>query len=217
MASRLTAKGAATRQRIVEGAAEEIRERGVTETTLDDIRARTATSKSQVFHYFPGGKEDLLLAVARHEAGRVLADQQPHLGELTSWRAWRDWRDAVVDRYRRQGQRCPLGTLTSQLTRATPGAQAVTRELLASWQAQITAGIRAMQDQGEIAPDLDADRAAAALLAGIQGGVSILMSTGSLTHLEAALDLGIDRLLAAPALVPASVPAPAPASAPPGG
>lgn len=199
MASRLTAKGAATRQRIVEGAAEEIRGRGAAETTLDDIRARTATSKSQLFHYFPGGKEELLLAVARHEAGRVLSDQQPHLGALTSWQAWRDWRDAVVDRYRRQGQQCPLGTLISQLSPATPGAQAVTRELLASWQTQITAGILAMQDRGEISRDLDPDRAAAALLAGVQGGVSILMSTGSLTHLEAALDLGIERLLAAPA------------------
>ncbi|WP_431969238.1 TetR/AcrR family transcriptional regulator [Actinacidiphila sp. bgisy160] len=215
MKARLTAKGAATRERIVEGAAEEIRERGAAETTLDDIRARTATSKSQIFHYFPGGKEELLLAVARHEAGRVLSDQQPHLGALTSWQAWHDWRDAVVERYRRQGQRCPLGTLTSQLNPATPGAQAVTRELLASWQAQITTGIRVMQEQREISPGLDADRAAAALLAGIQGGVSILMSTGSLTHLEAALDLGIERLLEAPAPQPAPASAPEPAPAPP--
>ncbi|MYQ45800.1 TetR family transcriptional regulator [Streptomyces sp. SID4985] len=199
MARRLTAKGTATRQRIVEGAAEEIRERGATETTLDDIRARTATSKSQLFHYFPGGKEELLLAVARHEADRVLSDQQPHLGALTSWRAWWDWRDAVVDRYRAQGQRCPLGTLTSRLPQASPGAQAVTAELLASWEAQIAAGVRAMRDRGEIPPGVDAGRTAAALLAAIQGGVSILMSTGSLTHLEAALDLGIERLLGAPA------------------
>lgn len=55
-----------------------------------------------------------------------------------------------------------------------------------------------MQEQREISPALDTDRAAAALLAGIQGVVSILTSTGSLTHLEAALDLGIERLLAAP-------------------
>jgi AcrR family transcriptional regulator len=38
---KLTAKGQATRQRIIEGAAAEIRERGVTVATLDDIRART--------------------------------------------------------------------------------------------------------------------------------------------------------------------------------
>ena len=83
-----TARGMATRQRIVEGAAAEIRERGVAMTTLDDVRARTGTSKSQLFHYFPGGKEELLLAVARYEADRVLTDQQPQLGELTSWPAW---------------------------------------------------------------------------------------------------------------------------------
>src|ERR1700758_4457476 len=102
----LTAKGAATRQRIIDGAAAEIRAHGVSATTLDDVRTRTRTSKSQLFHYFPGGKEQLLLAVAEHEAQRVLGDQQPHLSTLTSWAAWQRWRDAVVDRYRKQGQHC---------------------------------------------------------------------------------------------------------------
>lgn len=97
----LTPKGAATRQRIVEGAAAEIREHGVT-VTLDDIRVRTGTSKSQLFHYFPDGREQLLLAVAHYEADRVLSDQQPQLGDLTSWAAWLGWRDAVVARYREQ-------------------------------------------------------------------------------------------------------------------
>jgi AcrR family transcriptional regulator len=187
----LTAKGAATRQRIIEGAAAHIREHGVTATTLDDIRARTRTSKSQLFHYFPDGKDELLLAVARHEADRVLEDQQPHLGELTSWSAWHAWRDTVLARYRGQGSRCPLNVVTSQLGRSTPGAQAVVTELIRRWQDEIAAGVRHMQGTGEIDAGLDADRAAAALVAGIQGGVLILMSTGSTAHLEAALDTGI--------------------------
>ena len=61
---RLTPKGRATRQRIVDGAAAEIRIRGAVATTLEDVMAHTATSKSQLFHYFPGGKDQLLLAVA---------------------------------------------------------------------------------------------------------------------------------------------------------
>jgi AcrR family transcriptional regulator len=187
----LTAKGAATRQRIIEGAAAQIREHGVTATTLDDIRARTRTSKSQLFHYFPDGKDELLLAVARFEADRVLEDQQPQLGELTSWPGWLAWRDTVVARYRGQGRRCPLNVVTSQLGRTTPGAQAVVAELIRRWQGEIAAGVRYMQGAGEVDADLDADRAAAALLAGIQGGVLILMSTGSTAHLEAALDTGI--------------------------
>jgi hypothetical protein len=35
---------------------------------------------------------------------------------------------------------------------------------------------------------------AASLLAGIQGGVGIMLSTGDLSHLEAALDVGIESL-----------------------
>jgi AcrR family transcriptional regulator len=39
--------------------------KGIAKATLDDTRARTGTSKSQLFHYFPEGKDALLLAVAR--------------------------------------------------------------------------------------------------------------------------------------------------------
>jgi AcrR family transcriptional regulator len=190
----LTRKGAATRQRILEGAAAHIREFGVAATTLDDVLARTATSKSQLFHYFPGGREELLLAVARLEADRVLEDQRPQLDALTSWPAWQAWRDKVVDRYRRQGRLCPLNSVTSHLGSRTPGAQAVVTELMRRWQAEIAAGVRHMQGAGEIDPALDPDHAAAALLAGIQGGVLIQMSTGETTHLEAALDMAIAHL-----------------------
>jgi AcrR family transcriptional regulator len=191
---KLTAKGRVTRQRIVEGAAAEIRANGVAVTTLDDVRARTHTSKSQLFHYFPGGKEQLLLAVAEHEAQRVLTDQQPHLSTLTSWAAWWRWRDAVVARYRRQGQHCPLAVLMSEIGRTSPGAQAVTAALMRQWHGAIATGVREMQRQRKIAARADADRAAAALLAGIQGGVGIMLATGDLGYLEAALDVGIESL-----------------------
>jgi AcrR family transcriptional regulator len=191
---KLTAKGRATRQRIVAGAAEEIRARGVSVITLDDVRARTHTSKSQLFHYFPGGKEQLLLAVAEHEAQRVLSDQQPHLSALTSWVAWQRWRDAVVDRYRKQGQHCPLAVLMSEIGRTSPGAQAVAAALMRQWHHAIATGVREMQRQGKIPARTDPERAAAAMLAGIQGGVGIMLATGDLGYLQAALDVGIESL-----------------------
>ena len=190
---RLTPKGRATRQRIVDGAAAEIRIRGAVATTLEDVMAHTGTSKSQLFHYFPRGKDQLLLAVAELEAARVLSDQQPHLGQLVSWAAWQRWRDAVVERYRRQGQLCPLSTVMSEIGR-TPGAQAVTSTLIDRWRSEIEVGVRTMQAQGKIDAGVDPSRAAAALLAGIQGGVLVLMSTGDLSYLEAALDVGIAAL-----------------------
>ncbi|HEX3588842.1 MAG TPA: TetR/AcrR family transcriptional regulator [Pseudonocardiaceae bacterium] len=191
MAHTLTVKGAATRQRIIEGAAAEIRERGVLATTLDDVRARTGTSKSQLFHYFPDGKEELLLAVARYEADQVLADQEPQLSTLTSWDAWTAWREKVLAHYRKQGQSCPLNMLMTQLGRSTPGARAVVLELLRQWQGELAAGISHMQRLGEIGAHLDPDRTAAALVAAVQGGAGVMMSTGVTTHLEAALDLGL--------------------------
>jgi AcrR family transcriptional regulator len=190
----LTAKGAATRQRIVEGAAEVIRRGGVQAATLDDIRLHTSTSKSQLFHYFPDGRHQLLLAVARFEADRVLADQQPHLSALTSWDAWHKWRTAVVRRYRAQGQTCPLAVLMTELGRADAASQEVTRSLLLRWRSELAAGVRAMQSGGDVATDLDPDRYAGALIAGIQGGVAILLATGSSADLEAALDLLLEPL-----------------------
>ena len=197
MPGALTPKGQATRARIVAGAAEVVRDLGTEMATLDDIRARTGTSKGQLFHYFPGGKDALLLAVARHEAGRVLADQQPYLGHLDSWDAWYRWRDTVVERYERQGDFCPLGALYQHIGRSTPGARAIVTELMREWQQSLAAGINALQRTGHLPASLDVDQAAAALLAGIQGGVSIMLSTGQSAHLRAALDWGIAQLRAA--------------------
>lgn len=191
-----TAKGRATRARIIEGAAEVLREQGVAVTTLDDIRSRTGTSKSQLFHYFPEGKDELLLAVAQFEADRVLEVQQPHLGRLDSWESWQQWRDTVVERYERKGDHCPLGALFLHVGHSSPGTRGIVTQLMRQWQEQLARGMRALQANGLVSPALDVDRTAAALLAGIQGGVALLMSTGDPMHLEAALDSAIDHLRA---------------------
>lgn len=184
------------RNRIIEGTAAHLRSDEPGTVTLDDVRAWTGTSKSQLFHYFPEGKEELLLEVARYEAERVLEDQQPHLGALNSWASWGRWQDAVIARYRAQGARCPLASLMSQVD-SVPGASQVAISLLNRWQEYVRQGITAMQAQGDIAPQLDAQSTAAAFIAGIQGGVTILRSTGDTAHLEAIFGLLTSYLQAA--------------------
>src|ERR1700689_2914688 len=106
---KLTPKGAATRARIVATSADLILARGVGGTSLDDIRAGTATSKSQLFHYFPGGKHELVSAIASFQSERVLQAQRPHLDELDTWESWARWRDAVVVHYASQPHwGCPI-------------------------------------------------------------------------------------------------------------
>ena len=196
--SQLTAKGAATRQRIVEGAAALIRENGV-DITLDDIRAHTRTSKGQIFHYFPDGREELLLAVAQHEAHRVIEDQQPYLGQLTTWAEWVDWRDTIIARYERQGVRCPLSTLTWHLGSGTEGTRAIVRQLMLDWERPLRDGIEAMQRNGQTDPAVDPAAYARAIVASVQGGVQVLMATGSTEHLVDTLDLALSNLRSGPA------------------
>jgi hypothetical protein len=79
---------------------------------------------------------------------------------------------------------------------STPGAREVASTLLSQWKEHIRGGIATMQETGQVQAEIDADRAAAAFIAGIQGGVQMLRSTGSSEHLEATLDLLIDYLRA---------------------
>lgn len=188
-----TTKGMATRQRLLEGAAAYLRSTDPGNATLDDIRAATQTSKSQIFHYFPGGKEELFLEVARLEAARVIDDQQPHLSELDSWAAWDRWRRAVLARYQAQGPNCPLAALMNQVG-SVPGAAEVSTTLIGQWQDYVQRGIETMQASGSMSAELNPRRTAAAIIAGIQGGVSVLQVTGRTDHLEAILALLIGHL-----------------------
>jgi hypothetical protein len=82
----------------------------------------------------------------------------------------------------------------TELGRSTPAARAVTGQLIAQWQDAVRNGITRMQAGGQIAADIDASRTAAAIIAAIQGGVTILMATGSTDYLEAALDTSLAYL-----------------------
>src|SRR5690348_15722173 len=90
-----TAKGRATRARIVAAAAALIRERGVAETSLDDVIEHAGVSKSQLYLYFEG-RAALLREVVTHNTELFLQAQEPHLGSLESWKAIRRWLDALV-------------------------------------------------------------------------------------------------------------------------
>ncbi|WP_193783515.1 TetR/AcrR family transcriptional regulator [Streptomyces sp. E5N91] len=179
----LTAKGRATRQRIIVAAALLTRDKGAAETTLDDVRAATATSKSQLFHYFPDGRSDILTAVAEYEARQILDAQQPFLGDLSTWEAWQRWRQTVLDHYTELGQRCPLGGLTTELGKSSPQARAILTSLFGEWEDALLRGVKALTSDS---PEVARDRARS-ILAAIQGGVVMLQATGRTDYLKSAL------------------------------
>lgn len=190
----LTAKGAATRSRIVEAAANLFYERGVDRTSLDDVMAVSGVSKSQLYHYF-ADKDALVLAVISAQTGHVLAAQQPHLGALDSLGALQAWRDMIVQRSIDVGlMGCPLGSLAGELANEFPSAREQLAAAFAAWLEQIEKGLSAMRDRGELAPSVDPHELALAVLAAVQGGLLVSKTTRSNRALEAALDMVLDRI-----------------------
>src|SRR5260370_36652846 len=79
-----TAKGRATRERILQAAAELVAEKGIAGMSLDDVRARTGASRSQLYHYFED-RDDLVHAIIEVTTDAVLDTQAELLDHLASW------------------------------------------------------------------------------------------------------------------------------------
>jgi AcrR family transcriptional regulator len=200
--TRITERGRQTRQRIIEATGEQILAAGIGGTTLDDIRAATLTSKSQLFHYFPGGKAELVREVARWEGEQLLAAQEPDLHDLGSWESWERWRAGLVDYYIGLGRwACPIGSLANQAAMTDPELEHLIADSMRQWREALAAGIRRMRDAGHITPALDPDRGAVAILAAIQGGLVLSQPERAAWPLETALDNALEPLHRATAAV----------------
>lgn len=70
---RIPARGEATPARMIAAAADLMYVRGVNAVTLDDVRASTGTSKSQLYNISPDGKPELVCAVVALRADQILA------------------------------------------------------------------------------------------------------------------------------------------------
>jgi AcrR family transcriptional regulator len=194
---RLTRRGRETRERIVAAAAELIFERGVAETTLEDIRAAAGVSGSQVYHYFEG-KQALVRAVIDHQAEAVLANQGTHLDHLDTVPGLRAWRDLLVEHQRTLQCRggCPLGTLGAEVAEIDDVARMAVARGFGRWEARIRQGLRAMHARGELPASADPDDLALATLAALQGGLLLAQVQRDPRPLAVALDAMIDRIQA---------------------
>lgn len=194
---RLTARGRVTRERIVTAAAALIHERGVAGTSLDDVRAASSTSKSQLYHYF-ADKSALVRAVVERQVAQVLEAQSPELDALDSMPALRAWRDRVVALNAQVdcAGGCPLGRLASELAESDPAARSALASGFGEWQGRLAGGLRRMQERGRLAPEADSAALALGLLAAAQGGLLLAQTARTTTPLEVALDLALDGVQA---------------------
>ncbi len=192
-----TAKGAATRARIVEVASGLMLSQGVARTTIEQVQHEAGVSASQLYHYF-ADKRDLVDAVIDDQAEQVLALHRASLEPVRDVAGLRRWRDAVVAVVAASqcAGGCPIGSLASELAEVDPVARARLAKAFAEWERLLTAGFRAMREDHVLPPGIDAARLGLGLLAAVQGGLLLSQVRRDLDPLTAALDTVIDYVAA---------------------
>ena len=191
----LTAKGRATRERIVAAASELMLQRGVARTTIEDIQDAAAISTSQMYHYF-ADKNDLVTAVIDFQTDQVLGLQHLGLDRIESIEDLHRWRDMMVNIVGGLGGAggCPLGSMANELSECDPVARARLARSFAQWENMIHDGLVTITARGELPEGTDVNRIALAFLAGIQGGLLLSQVRRETAPLEAAVDTMIEHL-----------------------
>jgi AcrR family transcriptional regulator len=192
---RLTPRGAATRARIVAAAVELMYVKGVNATTLDDVRAASNTSKSQLYNHF-ADKDELVRAVVAERAAQVLERERGSLQRLKSFQGLVRWRNALVQRNALQNGAygCALGSMASELADQDEQARATLAESFAEWEGLLAAGLHRMREGGVLKQEADPGKLATGLMAALQGGYLLAETAHDITPMEVALDMALDHV-----------------------
>ncbi len=191
---RYTHKGLATRARIIEAAARLMFERGVANTSIDQVRRAAEVGGSQISHYFHD-KRDLTRHVVDVRRNNVRDfHTQAKFAALDSLDALQAWADACVSDidpvYRVGG--CVYGSLAGELIEADDEIHDDLAAGYDQWIELFRTGLQAMCDRGDLRPDADPRHLAVSLVAAHQGGALLTHATGDPQPLRAAVTAAVD-------------------------
>jgi AcrR family transcriptional regulator len=175
---RLTAKGRATRDRIVQVAAELILSDGLSALNMDALRKAASVSGSQLAHYF-ADKRALIRAVVARQIYVVLDfHRQPKLGALDTFDDFERWIDLNMRYLRRIGY---SGTPTYHGLAGQLGkSDTATRDTLAAgyrqWIELLQNTIQRMKEHGVLVARADPRELALVIVSAHQGGATLAFS-----------------------------------------
>lgn len=170
--------------------------------SIDEVVARSAASKGQVYHYFRS-REALLHAAVDATIDDVVQLQDGMMDRLDSWSTIQAWFDCLVDLQVTLDARggCPMAMLSAHLVETDEHVRA---QLLAGfdrWESTLKQGIASMRERGMLVTEADPSELATATMASIQGGLVLTQVRRDPAQLRIALRSGWSYLqaFAAPA------------------
>ena len=192
---RITARGAATRDRIVQAAADLMYHKGVHATTLDDVREATGTSKSQLYRHFRD-KDALVHAVITLRGKQIIDRETQRLGRFNSFSGLIRWRNALiqVSSLQNGAYGCALGSMANELSDEDEEARNSLDKLFRTWEELLAVGLQRMQAKGTLSPKADPEQLAIGLMAALQGGYLLANTAHNVQPMEIALDLALEHV-----------------------
>lgn len=186
-------KGARTRERIIQAAADLFHERGMNATSLGDILAASETGKGQFYQHFKS-RDNLVAEVLRYR--RFFFEEQIKMRPITSWEELRAWMDSflVTQRGYKFTRGCPIGTAISALR---PDQESERQELLRLCDAareNLTKFFKTEKTEGRLKTDADTRALANFAIACVQGGVLLNLLERKPKPGGAAIDEGFSHL-----------------------
>jgi AcrR family transcriptional regulator len=189
-----TGRGRASRERIVERAAELFAERGIAATSLDEVLAAAAAGKGQFYHYFRG-RDELVEAAVGHRCAQVLAGLTQVLGGVSSLAELEQALAGFAAGFEQMGlPGCPIGTLAAEVAGCNEGARLQAAAGFDAWERLFADALARMRDRGELRADARPGVLATALLASIEGGMVLSQARHDPASLRIAVDAGLAQV-----------------------
>jgi|SRR5215475_13450339 len=192
MSSRST-RGAETRLRIIQAAADLFHQKGVRATSPDEIIEATRTGKGQFYHYFKS-KEGLIHEVLQTYLQEIKNGASPVNYQINSWRDMEEWFRAHVAFQRRfdMTRGCPFGTVGNEVT---PNDELIRQDVSLIFEVvklKLAAFFVKEKAKGKLAKRADEERLADFCIATIQGG----MLMGKIKRSSETVEASIEEALA---------------------
>jgi AcrR family transcriptional regulator len=147
---KLTPRGLATRERILEAAADLIYAHGVHATNNELVRKAAGASGSQLSHYFPD-KESLVRAVIAWRADSMMGlRESPPRGPLDSFAALRAWAGSYIENAMVLEGGCSFGSLASEIMKTDLDVHDQIAAGFDRWREAFRSGLHAMRDRHDL-------------------------------------------------------------------